>query len=78
MFSESMTKKLVRDLLTEDELENLKFQERGGKTPLVGICDSDTESIFKGFYPINAPIDIGLTVHRVNGELDIFPIVVGG
>ena len=79
MFSESIPKQILKDLLTQEEINKCLEVEHGGNKALVATCSKEDESIFKGYYPLNAPIeDFDLAPHRVNNELDIMPVISGG
>ena len=78
MFSENINKIVVKDLLTQVEIIEIEQNQSRGSMPLVAICDKETNTFFKGYYPLNATIDDDLTVHRVSGVLDILPFVSGG
>ena len=79
MFSESIPTKILRDLLSADEICKCHEIEHGGNKALVATCKKDDQDVFTGYYPLNAEIDTDdLQPHRVNGELDIMPVTTGG
>ena len=75
-FEEIIPDKVVRDLLTQDEITQLKQLETHGRKGLVALINSTGS--FAGYYPLNAGLPDGLKPHRVNDELDVLPIVAGG
>jgi len=76
MFSESIPEKTVRDLLTQDEISKILSLEAQGNKGLIAMTDQSGS--FKGYFPINAPVSSDLYPHRVDNEIDIFPVVCGG
>lgn len=79
MFHENIPNRILKDLLTQEEIEQCLKIEHGGSKALVAMCSKEDDTLFKGYYPLNAPIeDEDLAPHRVNNELDIMPVVGGG
>ena len=73
-----LEQKTVRDLLTTEELNKVESLKDKGHYPLIHICDVKDQDHFKGYFPLEAKLDSSMTIHKVDGVLDIQKVVTGG
>ena len=75
---EQVPEKLVKTLLRPKEVKKLQLLVDRGNYPLIAIVKSDDNDSFCGYYPLNAGVEDGLTVHRTKEGLDILENFCGG
>ena len=75
---EQVPEKLVKTLLRPKEVKKLQLLVDRGNYPLIAIVKSDDNDSFCGYYPLNAGIEDGFTVHRTKEGLDILENFCGG
>lgn len=76
MFFENSEKRIVRDLLTQEEISKVLNIENNGSKGLIAMTDDNGG--FKGYYPLNADLPSNIYPHRIDNELDLLPVVCGG
>lgn len=75
---EQEPQRVVKTLLRPKEVKKLQLLIDGGNFPLIAVVKDDDKESFCGYYPLNAGINKGLTVHRTKEGLDVLDNFCGG